>query len=148
MLQTQTTQTREIIHNFYKALAARELETLTQLFAETIDWDIPGNEELAPWLGKRTKRNEVEEFFKLLWQSIEPISAQIDHILVDDDFAIATGHFSSRMSRTDQIFTSMFSAHFTVKDSQIVRYRLQEDSYGLVEALMLPVPCSTYPFLF
>jgi len=140
MLQTQTIQTREIINNFYTALAGRELETLTQLFAETIDWDIPGNEELAPWLGKRTNRNEVTDFFKLLWQSVEPISAQIDHIMVEDDFAIATGHFSSIMHRSGQVYSSMFSAHFTVKDSQIVRYRLQEDSHGLVEALMLPIP--------
>jgi len=140
MLQTQTIQTREIINNFYKALASNKLETLVELFAETIDWDIPGNEELAPWLGKRTKRNEVREFFKLLWQSVEPISAQIDHILVEDNFAIATGHFSSKMNRSGQVYSSMFSAHFTVNDSLIVRYRLQEDSHGLVEALMLPIP--------
>lgn len=50
MLQTQTIQTREIINNFYKALAAKDLETLVQLFAKAIDWEIPGNEELAPWL--------------------------------------------------------------------------------------------------
>lgn len=140
MSQIQTIQTRKVIHNFYQALADRELEALTLLFAEAIDWDIPGNEELAPWLGKRTKRSEVKDFFKLLWQSIEPISAQIDHILVDDDFAIATGHFSSKMSRSGQVYSSMFSAHFTVRNTQIVRYRLQEDSYGLVEALMLPIP--------
>lgn len=140
MLQTQTIQTKQIIDNFYRALADKKLETITQLFAESIDWDIPGNEELAPWLGKRTKRTEVADFFKLLWQSIEPISAQIDHILVDGDFAIAAGHFSSRMNRSGQIYSSMFSAHFTVKNSQIVRYRLQEDSNGLVEALMLPIP--------
>lgn len=140
MVQTQTSQTREIIDNFYKSLSGKELEPLTQLFAEVIDWDIPGNEEMAPWLGKRTKRHEVRDFFKLLWQSIEPISAQIDHILVEDDFAIATGHFSSRMNRSGQVYSSMFSAHFTIKNSQIVRYRLQEDSHGLVEALMLPIP--------
>ncbi|MNK02945.1 SnoaL-like domain protein [compost metagenome] len=140
MLQTQTIQTREVINNFYKALSIKELETLTQLFAEVVDWDIPGNEELAPWLGKRTKRSEVKEFFTLLWQSIEPISAQIDHILVEGDFAIATGHFSSKMNRSGQVFSSMFSAHFTVNDSLIVRYRLQEDSQGLVEAMMLPTP--------
>lgn len=137
---TETIQTRKIINSFYQALANRELAVLTQLFAEEIDWDIPGNEELAPWLGKRTKRTEVKDFFKLLWQSIEPITAQIDHILVEDNFAIATGHFSSRMNRSGQIYSSMFSAHFTVKDALIIRYRLQEDSYGLVEALMLPIP--------
>lgn len=140
MSQTQTIQTREVINNFYQALASRELDALIHLFAEDVDWDIPGNEELAPWLGKRTKRNEVKDFFKLLWMSIEPIAAQIDHILVEDDFAIASGYFSSRMNRSGQVYSSMFSAHFTVKNTQIVRYRLQEDSYALVEALMLPVP--------
>jgi ketosteroid isomerase-like protein len=137
---TETIQTRKIIDNFYQALAKRELAVLTQLFAEDLDWDIPGNEEIAPWLGKRTSRKEIKEFFKLLWQSVEPISAQIDHILVEGDFAIVTGYFSSRMNRSEQVYSSMFSAHFTVKDNEIVRYRLQEDSYGLVEALMLPIP--------
>ncbi|WP_316814698.1 nuclear transport factor 2 family protein [Pedobacter nyackensis] len=140
MSQTQTIQTREVINNFFQALAGRELAVLIQLFAEEIDWDIPGNEELAPWLGKRTKRNEVKDSFELLWQNIEPIAAQIDRILVDDDFAIATGSFSSKMNRSGQIYSSMFSAHFTVSGDQIIRYRLQEDSYGLVEALMLPMP--------
>jgi len=140
MSQTQTIQTREVINNFYQALANRELGVLIHLFAEEIDWDIPGNEELAPWLGKRTKRSEIKDFFKLLWQSVEPVAAQIDHILVQDDFAIATGHFSSIMNRSGQVYSSMFSAHFTVKGTEIIRYRLQEDSYGLVEALMLPMP--------
>lgn len=140
MEQTPTHQTRTIVNAFYTALSGRDLTSLIQLFPETVDWDIPGNEELAPWLGKRRKRSEIKDFFQLLWQNAEPISAQIDYILIEGDFAIATGHFSSRMKRSNQIFSSMFSAHFWVKNSKIVRYRLQEDSHGLVEALMLPVP--------
>lgn len=140
MSQILTIQTREVINNFYQALADRELNTLIHLFADKIDWDIPGNEELAPWLGKRTNRYEVKDFFNLLWQSVEPIAAQIDHILVEDDFAIVTGYFSSRMNRSGQVYSSMFSAHFKVRDNLIIYYRLQEDSYGLVEALMLPIP--------
>jgi ketosteroid isomerase-like protein len=138
--EMQAIQTRKVISDFYQALADRELETLIHLFSEKVDWDIPGNEELAPWLGKRKNRQEIEEFFKLLWKSIEPISAQIDHILVEGDFAVVTGEFSSRMLRSGQVYASMFSAHFTVKEANIVRYRLQEDSYGLVEALSLPIP--------
>lgn len=140
MSEIQAIQTRKVVSDFYQALAARELTTIIHLFSEKVDWDIPGNEELAPWLGKRKNRQEIERFFKLLWKSIEPISAQIDHILVEADFAVVTGEFSSCMLRSGQIYTSMFSAHFTVKEMKIVRYRLQEDSYGLVEALSLPIP--------
>ncbi len=140
MLTTLTAQTRNIVHQFYQALANRELDQLLYLFSEQPDWDVPGNQELAPWLGKRRSRKEIRDFFVLLWQSIEPVSAKIDHVLAEGDFAVVTGEFSSVMLRTGEVYSSIFSAHFTVLDGKIIRYRLQEDSYGLVEALSLPKP--------
>ncbi|WP_316811632.1 nuclear transport factor 2 family protein [Pedobacter heparinus] len=140
MLTTLTAQTRNIVHQFYQALANQELDQLLHLFSEQPDWDVPGNQELAPWLGKRSSRKEIRDFFVLLWQSIEPVSAEIDHVLAEGDFAVVTGEFSSVMLRTGEIYSSIFSAHFTVLDGKIIRYRLQEDSYGLVEALSLPKP--------
>lgn len=139
MSDLQTIETRNLIQNFYQALANRELQTLLGLFAEEVDWDVPGNEELAPWLGKRQNRNEIKVFHQLLWQSVEPISAQIEHILADGNFGVATGRFSSRMLRSGQVYSSIFSAHFTLKDGKIIRYRFLEDSHGLVEALCLPI---------
>lgn len=140
MTVNQTASTRKLVQRFYQALATQNLEVLVSLFSEAVDWDIPGNEDLAPWLGKKHGRTEIRAFFELLWCSIDPIHAHIDHILVEGEFAIATGEFSSRMRRTGSVYASMFSAHFKVLDGQIVRCRLQEDSHGLVEALSLPRP--------
>lgn len=139
MSDLQTTKTHNLIQNFYQALANRELQSLLELFAEEVDWEVPGNEELAPWLGKRESRDEIKAFYQLLWQSVEPISAQIEHILADGDFGVATGRFSSLMLRSGQVYTSIFSAHFTLKNGKITRYRFLEDSHGLVEALCLPI---------
>lgn len=72
-----------------------------------------------------------------MWQNIEPVSAQIDHILVEGHFAIASGEFSSKMLKTGKLYSSMFSAQFTVEGEKTVRYRLQEDSYELFKALTL-----------
>lgn len=140
MSTTLTTQTKNIVYQFYQAQANRELDKLLHLFSEQPDWDVPGNQELAPWLGKRSSRKEIRDFFVLLWQNVEPVSAEIDHVLAEADFAVVTGEFSSVMLRTGEIYSSIFSAHFTVQDGKIIRYRLQEDSYGLVEALTLPKP--------
>lgn len=139
MSNLQTIETRNLIRNFYHALAKRELQTLLGLFAEEVDWNVPGNEELAPWLGKRKNRNEIKAFYQLLWQSAEPISAQLEHILADGDFGVATGKFSSRMLRSGQVYSSIFSAHFTLKEGKIIHYQFLEDSNGLVEALCLPI---------
>jgi uncharacterized protein len=127
--------TREVVETFYRRLAAGEPDAIAELFAEEIDWFIPGDEALAPWLGRRSTRKEVSDFFRLLFANVDPIRAEIQHVLVDGDTAITTGEFASRMRKTGKVFASIFFAHFTVRGGVIVGYRLLEDSHGLVVAL-------------
>lgn len=132
---TITQQTREVVNTFFKAMAAQDNETLVGLFHEQPDWFIPGNEALAPWVGRRNNHAEIRAFFELFQRSVKPITVEIEHILADGDFAVATGTFASEMVATGKVYPSIFSIHFTVKNGVIVKYRLQEDSYGLVVAL-------------
>jgi hypothetical protein len=47
MVANSKEQTREVVQKFIQALAGRRLENLIPLFAEDVDWFIPGNQELA-----------------------------------------------------------------------------------------------------
>ena len=132
---TTTTATRETVDAFFQRLAAPEPETIVQLFADPVDWFIPGNEALAPWLGRRGTRDDVVAFFRLLFANVEPLRAEVQHILVDGETAIATGEFASRMLATGKVVESIFFIQFTVRDRQIVRYRLLEDSHAVAVAL-------------
>jgi uncharacterized protein len=127
--------TQEIVLTYLKALAARDLNAIMPLFSEKVDWDVPGNETLAPWLGKRETAEEVKEFYHLLWKNTEAIDANIDHLFIDGSHAVVTGTFSSKMLQTGAVYTSLFFIHLTVENDLIVRYRLLEDSYGVVKAL-------------
>ncbi|WP_447637797.1 nuclear transport factor 2 family protein [Flavobacterium microcysteis] len=127
--------TLNTVQNYLGALGQRDLEKLLTFFPENIDWFIPGNEDVAPWLGKKSTKTEIKAFFELLWANTEPLSANIDAILTEGNLAVVTGKFSSRMTRTGKTYETLFSIHFTIEDGLIVRYRLLEDSYGLVEAL-------------
>ena len=131
-----TEDTKKIVLQFCQSLAKRDLN-LVNIFAENVDWYIHGNEKIAPWLGRRSKREEVKEFFQVLWANTEPISAQIDHILVEDDFAVITGNFSTKMLQTDKVMQSIFSIHINVQNNLITKYRLLEDSYAVVIALTI-----------
>ena len=135
MVANSKEQTREVVKKFIQALAGRSLENLIPLFAEDVDWFIPGNQELAPWLGKRNTKEEVQEFFKLLWKNTEPVSVQVDHILAEDNFAIIVGEFSTQMLQTGKTVSSIFSIHVTIENSLIARYRVQEDSYAVSVSL-------------
>ncbi|HST59404.1 MAG TPA: nuclear transport factor 2 family protein [Longimicrobium sp.] len=130
-----TEATREMGAEFFRRMGAREPEPIAALFADEVDWFIPGNQEVAPWVGRRHTRADVAEFYRMLFDAVTPLSVELQHLLVDGEVAIATGEFSSRMNRTGRVLDSLFSIDFTVRDGQIVRYRLMEDSHAVVLSL-------------
>jgi ketosteroid isomerase-like protein len=130
-----STVAREIAVKYFTALGQRNLKNAVVLLADELDWFIPGNEKVAPWLGQRTTRAEVESFFSLLWQKTEAISGVINHMATDDNVVIVSGRFETRMLETGKILDSLFFAEITVVAGLIVKYRLLEDSFGLVQAL-------------
>jgi ketosteroid isomerase-like protein len=123
------------VKNFLGHLGERNLSAITDLFADNVDWYIPGNEMIAPWLGRRSNNAEVHKFFAMLWKNSEPVSATIDHIFTDAEHAVITGDFSTRMLETGNIVDSLFCIQLTVSEGKIVRYRLLEDSYAVSESL-------------
>lgn|SRR5690606_1315121 len=124
-----------IIQKFLKYLTGRELDELSALFSDDIDWYIPGDETKAPWLGKRNSRHEIVDFYKLLWKNTEAVSAEVSNIYIDDTSAIIAGEFSTRMLQTGKVVDSLFFIHLTVENDLIVKYRLLEDSYAVSKAL-------------
>lgn len=105
------------------------------LFAENINWEIPGDEERVPWLGRRTRREELHAFYTLLWSSVEPLTVQVDDLLVDGPVAVISGSFTSKMLPTGKIVDSLFFIRITVADGLIATYRLLEDSYAVSVAM-------------
>ncbi|MCF2492831.1 hypothetical protein [Dyadobacter chenhuakuii] len=60
----------------------------------------------------------------------------LDQAFADDgDTVITSGYFETRMLKTDKIFKSLFFTEITISKGKIVKYRLLEDSFGLVLAL-------------
>jgi ketosteroid isomerase-like protein len=143
MIETDTsTGTRTVVETFFQRLAAGDPEPFTALFAEEIDWLIPGDTSVAPWVGWRNTRSGVAEYLRLLRTNVEPIRAEVQPVLVDGDVAIAAGEFASRMLGTGKGVESIFFAQFLVRDGLIVRYRLLEDSHAVVVALTAYAICS------
>ena len=125
----------KVVQDFLKYLGERNLTELTQLFSETVDWYIPGDETKATWLGIRNTRQEVSDFYELLWKNTQPISANIDNIFADEENAVIVGEFSTKMVKTNNILNSLFCIQMRIQDNKIVRYRLLEDSFKVSKSL-------------
>jgi ketosteroid isomerase-like protein len=129
-----TTQT--IVEKFLQFLGSRELENLVQLFADNVDWNIPGDTSAATWLGERSSKTEVTDFFRTLWLATESLSAEIHKIFIQQSDVVITGSFVTRMLQTKKVVESIFFIHFTVQDNLIVKYTLLEDSYAVSRSLV------------
>lgn len=133
-----TSDTRAFVTQYLQALAARDLPALLACFAENVDWDVPGARELAPWVGPRQHRAQVQQFFELLFAHTVPVSAQVEHLVTEGEVAVVSGTFASTMTSTGRLYTSRFFLQMTVQQGHIVQYRLLEDTWALVLALARP----------
>ncbi|SFQ56263.1 hypothetical protein SAMN05421810_109229 [Amycolatopsis arida] len=131
---SDTERTRAVVTEYFRRLADRDQAGLVALFADEVRWDIPGATDLVPWIGPRTTRAEVAEFFATFDDYIARDRFTVHRIVADGQDAVALGELRSRVRATGQLIESPFAIHLTVADGKITRYVLLEDSWRVAEA--------------
>ncbi|AXB43015.1 nuclear transport factor 2 family protein [Amycolatopsis albispora] len=126
--------TGEVLAELDRRMAEYDPERIAALFAETVDWDIPGDTATVPWIGKRTTRAEVRDFFVELDRYLERNVYEVERTFVDGQHAVRTGHLRSRIRATDRWIETRFAIELTVTDGLITRYHLHEDSWHVADA--------------
>lgn len=112
------------------------LAAIVELFAEDVDWDIPGNVAAVPWIGPRHDREAVGAFYRELVARIAPERFDLQHILADEEQVVALGELASRVKATGRLIETPFAFVLTVRGGKIVRYRMLEDSHAVAVAAL------------
>ncbi|MFB6457200.1 nuclear transport factor 2 family protein [Chitinophaga sp. Hz27] len=129
MVQAKNSQ--EIATALLNGMGSRNISDILSLFADNVDWYIPGDETKVPWLGKRSHKSELADFYALLWENTVPIHANIAGIFASDNQAVITGEFTTLMTKKNETIQSMFFIHLIIENGLITRYRLLEDSFAV-----------------
>ncbi|GAB3661939.1 hypothetical protein GCM10027589_24570 [Actinocorallia lasiicapitis] len=125
--------TRETVETFFARFGAGAPDLL-DLFADTVDFDVPGA-PTVPWTGPRTTKAEVAGFFPLFGEYLTPAEEfTLTGVLVDGDDAVATGRCVFGVISTGKTFTNAFALHFTIDNGKIIRYHMHEDSHAIATA--------------
>jgi ketosteroid isomerase-like protein len=128
--------TREVVEEFFSSLGRGEVAAALRLIDEPVDWFTPGSTELIPWMGHRSTRAEVGEFFAQAGAQMTPEEFAVDRILVDGEDAVAVGHFKYRVDSTGKSFESDFALEIRVVAGLMTRYHMHEDSYAISLAFL------------
>jgi uncharacterized protein (TIGR02246 family) len=115
----------------------RDADAVAELFADDIDWYVPGAESL-PWTGRRNKRADVAEYLRTLWaQSVTGESTvELDAILVDGDDAVVFLTFQHKVKRNGRTLRTPAAMRFHIADSQITKMHLYEDAVAVRDAFL------------
>jgi uncharacterized protein len=127
--------TEELIASFMDRLGEQDAGGIGELFADEIDWYVPGSEAL-PWTGSRSRREHVAEYFRTMWPAYVPgqSTATVDKVVISGDDAVVFSRFSHTVAKNGKRLDNPAALHLTFADGQIVRMRLYEDTLAVHEA--------------
>jgi ketosteroid isomerase-like protein len=123
------------VAGFVGRLGERDAEGIGTLFADEIDWYVPGSEAL-PWTGSRSRREQVAEYFRTMWPAYVPgqSSATVDKVVIHGDDAVVFSTFSHTVIKNGRRLNNPAALHLTIANGQIVRMHLYEDTLAVHEA--------------
>lgn len=134
-MTTTADATRTIVDAFLAARANGDIEKLTALFADEVDWLLAEN-PVVPWIRpRRTAAECAAQFTELMAYVIpEDARASIDTYLVDGANTVLFGHLSGTVRSTGKPFQGPFALRLTVEDGRITRHHLYENSVSIAAA--------------
>ncbi len=132
-----TDRTLSTLDEFFRRMSTGDTDGAADLFADTVEWDIPGATEFVPWIGPRRNPAEVREFYDLLDKGLIKDRFDIERVLVDGPHAVTIGRLRSIIRGTGKVIDSAFTIQFEVNDDgAITKYLLLEDSWHVANAVL------------
>ncbi|WP_392757134.1 nuclear transport factor 2 family protein [Streptomyces sp. LN590] len=127
--------TRDVVEQFFGLLAGGDPDKVAEVFADDIDWYVPGSKSL-PWTGRRSKGNEVADYLRTLGSNIVPERNvdEVEGLLIDGDHAVMLGRFTRVARSTGRTYHMPIAMHFQVAGDKIVKLYLYEDTLKVAEA--------------
>jgi ketosteroid isomerase-like protein len=135
-MTTDTQTSRTVAKKFVERLGKHDPDGIQELFAEEIDWHVPGSDAL-PWTGRRTRREEVAPYFTTMWSHFAHgrSKAVLERIIVDGGDVVLLAVFTHTVEANGKEFTTPTAIHLTVEGDRIVRMHLYEDTLTVAEAI-------------
>ena len=128
--------TRAVVHNLFDRLAAgASPRQLAEHFHEDVDWFIPGDTKVVPWIGRKVGRAGVEEFYQQIRDLTTPVEFTINRVLADGTSAVVLGHLITEVGSTGRRIDSDFAFDIEIEGDLITRYHMFEDTWAVAEAV-------------
>lgn len=117
--------------NFLETLGAgASAFTMAELCTPDLEWNIPGDTGVLPWVGQKTGRDAIFEFVRDTQTMIQRESLDIHDVLASDERAVILGHLRTRITATGKLITGDFAIVLRFSGNLVSHFLMLEDSYA------------------
>lgn len=128
-------QTRDVVNELLKRMGEGDIPAVVELFAEDAHWEIPGDPEIVPWVGRR-QVDAIPEFFRTMGGLTDRELFEIERVIVDGSNAVLIGRARVVVRSTGKVIDTPFAVDIVVNaEGRISRYYMFEDSWGVALAM-------------
>jgi uncharacterized protein len=107
---------------------------IAALFDANLEFQIQGDIGALPWIGSKTGRDAIADFIRDIRALTEPVTFDVEDILVSDSRAAIIGALQTRIKATDKIIATQFAIILTITGDVVTRFQMLEDSFDVSKA--------------
>ncbi|WP_219723774.1 nuclear transport factor 2 family protein [Burkholderia sp. WAC0059] len=115
-------------------LGQGDAEAAAALFAEDAEWDIAGDANALPWIGRKRGRHAVNDFIRDSDRLVERLKLDVEDILANERRAVVVGELASKVKSTGKVIETSFVLVLDISGGRIARFRMLEDSFAVSQA--------------
>jgi uncharacterized protein len=116
----------QIVKDGYAAFGRGDIQGLLALFAEDIEWIVPG--EGFPLAGTYRGHAAAADFFQKVSEMVEFSSLEPREFVAQGDRVLAVGFESGRVKATNRTFEGHWIMAFTVRNGRVTNVREYVDT--------------------
>ena len=117
-------QNTEIVREGYAAFGRGDIPALLDLLDDDIEWQaVIGAAPHVPTAGRRSGKQAVAEFFRILGQTVEFSRFEPREFIAQGDQVVTLGFYEGRSKATGRTFAEEFAMVDTFRNGKIVRFR-------------------------
>lgn len=127
----------DVANELLRRFAAKEApERIAELFSEDVDWYIAGDLAAVPWIGRKTGRAGVTDFWGQIQDRLANKHFTISDIFTRGDRVVIMGDLESELRSTGKSIVTDYVFDLDVIGDQITRFRMLEDTHAVAQALV------------
>ena len=107
---------------------------IAALFDTDLVFEIQGDDGVLPWIGRKSGRQAVVDFIRDTRALTEPVTFDVEDILVSDNRVAIIGALQTRIKATGRVIATQFAIILTITGDVVTRFQMLEDSFDVSKA--------------